>query len=329
MILVSTHSFSERSTMETLVCQRCNAEKPLEQFSRYKTAGARRRPFCKACHATEERWYRTQRREILGANHPLLASAPRLPRPKIAEPPERTCSRCHVTKPLAAFAWSTKHHRLHKRVCTTCTATQQRVHRDRRRIEATKPRRCVDCNTVKPAEEFHWRIKSQFLLQARCKHCALQTNALYKQEQKTLLGEAGMAAYHKEQYHKSRESQLAYHKDYYQKNKETQKVKSKAWYTHNRDRVRVQSRLYRLKSRFGITLDDYNAMLLAQNNACAICGQHGRKLHVDHCHTTGKVRGLLCAPCNSFLGRIKESLDILDNVKCYLLQYPQAIPSTA
>ena len=63
-----------------------------------------------------------------------------------------------------------------------------------------------------------------------------------------------------------------------------------------------KSRNNDLKRLYGITLNDYNQMLTEQNDCCAICGtdnpggKHG-KFMVDHCHATGKVRGLLCKRC--------------------------------
>jgi hypothetical protein len=58
-----------------------------------------------------------------------------------------------------------------------------------------------------------------------------------------------------------------------------------------------------LKFNYGISLEDYNAMLMQQNGACAICKKKPNKvLCVDHCHTTGVVRGLLCRKCNLALG---------------------------
>lgn len=75
---------------------------------------------------------------------------------------------------------------------------------------------------------------------------------------------------------------------------------------------------YGLKRHYGLTLEDYDQILKEQNNVCAIC-KEDVKLFVDHCHTTGKVRGLLCQGCNSGLGffkddreRIRRSLEYLD-----------------
>ena len=65
------------------------------------------------------------------------------------------------------------------------------------------------------------------------------------------------------------------------------------------------------KRKYGITVEQYNQMLLIQNNTCKICKnmcKSGKNLAVDHCHATGKVRGLLCATCNVNLGRIEAYL---------------------
>ena len=66
-----------------------------------------------------------------------------------------------------------------------------------------------------------------------------------------------------------------------------------------------------LKKRYGITLDDYNEMLEAQNRCCAICGIHekhcDKNLAVDHNHNTGEVRKLLCQHCNTGLGQFRDN----------------------
>lgn len=68
---------------------------------------------------------------------------------------------------------------------------------------------------------------------------------------------------------------------------------------------------WNLKYIHGITLEDYDMMLLTQNMRCAICGTDtpkGRgRFHVDHNHDTGTIRGLLCHECNTALGLLKDS----------------------
>jgi len=86
-----------------------------------------------------------------------------------------------------------------------------------------------------------------------------------------------------------------------------------------------------LKKNFGITLADYNEKLKAQNYVCSICEEPEKVIHhvsgkvkslaVDHCHTTGEVRGLLCQRCNRTLGKLKDSIDLLDKMKVYLNEH--------
>jgi len=77
-----------------------------------------------------------------------------------------------------------------------------------------------------------------------------------------------------------------------------------------------------LKSKYGINKEEYNTMLEEQDFSCKICNAHiaelDRKLYVDHCHTTGKVRGLLCITCNTGIGMLKDDIEILENAIKYL-----------
>lgn len=80
-----------------------------------------------------------------------------------------------------------------------------------------------------------------------------------------------------------------------------------------------------LKKRYGITIEDYNKMFNNQKGCCAICNIHQSKLntslHVDHCHTNYKVRGLLCFNCNMAIGRLNDSIDNLQKAILYLNKY--------
>jgi hypothetical protein len=75
--------------------------------------------------------------------------------------------------------------------------------------------------------------------------------------------------------------------------------------------------------RYNITLEQYDLMLEKQNNSCAICltsvSELSTRLHVDHCHLTGKVRGLLCYNCNSGLGRFKDDKFNLSQALHYIM----------
>lgn len=81
---------------------------------------------------------------------------------------------------------------------------------------------------------------------------------------------------------------------------------------------------YKLVKKYGITREDYDYLLNLQGGVCAICsGVDGDKtreqrLSVDHCHKTGKIRGLLCNNCNRCLGMAKEDPKLLTKMIKYL-----------
>jgi hypothetical protein len=75
---------------------------------------------------------------------------------------------------------------------------------------------------------------------------------------------------------------------------------------------------YRLKKRYGLTTEEFSAMVLSQNNKCKICGVEMSSPQVDHNHLTGEVRSLLCRPCNTSLGLLKEDPQILRNMISYI-----------
>lgn len=77
--------------------------------------------------------------------------------------------------------------------------------------------------------------------------------------------------------------------------------------------IKSLERFYKLSKK------DYDEMLLKQDNKCAICFQSQlSKLSVDHCHTTGRVRGLLCRQCNLGIGCLKDNVNFLSNAITYL-----------
>jgi hypothetical protein len=83
----------------------------------------------------------------------------------------------------------------------------------------------------------------------------------------------------------------------------------------------------KLQSAFGITLEEYNAFFSNQKGACAICQKHPqqnkKRLAVDHCHKTQKVRGLLCSTCNQAIGLFKDDVSLLQSAILYLTKTPK------
>ena len=79
---------------------------------------------------------------------------------------------------------------------------------------------------------------------------------------------------------------------------------------------------YLKERRYGITQDQFNQMLVDQNNMCKICStefKSTKDTHIDHCHDTNIVRGLLCNNCNLALGQFNDNTDNMDNAIKYLL----------
>lgn len=90
----------------------------------------------------------------------------------------------------------------------------------------------------------------------------------------------------------------------------------------SRNRPEVQ-REWNLRTKYGIGIADYERMLASQDGGCATCGapeaaERLGRLAVDHCHTTGAVRGLLCSRCNVSIGQARDSADLLRSMAAYL-----------
>lgn len=78
----------------------------------------------------------------------------------------------------------------------------------------------------------------------------------------------------------------------------------------------------KLKLRYGLTYEEWEALRENEGYACMVCGitevELDRRLDVDHCHSSGKVRGVLCNPCNTLLGHAKDNIGILKSAIAYL-----------
>lgn len=106
-------------------------------------------------------------------------------------------------------------------------------------------------------------------------------------------------------------------------------AKCMRWQRANPKRVQELSRRTTLKRHWGLTEGEYAELLADQDACCAICGRHESeasrgRLHLDHCHETGRIRGLLCSPCNIAIGMFRESRDALAAAIKYLSDPPAA-----
>ena len=93
------------------------------------------------------------------------------------------------------------------------------------------------------------------------------------------------------------------------------------WKSSGGKRDARKQKTYWLRNKYGISADDYDNMLEAQGHRCACCGTDeptGYNWHVDHNHSTGDVRGLLCSKCNQGIGLFDESIEKLNSAIAYL-----------
>lgn len=99
--------------------------------------------------------------------------------------------------------------------------------------------------------------------------------------------------------------------------------KTRKWRENNKDILPYSYRRWSLKTYYGLTEEEYNEKLSSQNGVCALCSSPPttKNLAVDHCHSTDKIRGLLCANCNTALGLVKENTDILSKMIDYLRKH--------
>lgn len=129
--------------------------------------------------------------------------------------------------------------------------------------------------------------------------------------------------YSREYYHKNREILLAKSKSSALKNKARKAAYEKKRYDENKKHFLEKN----LRKLYGSNaVDIYNKLHKEQNGCCAICkineneilNSRGRKLYVDHCHDTGKIRGLLCHLCNFSIGGFRDNVVYLQSAIDYL-----------
>lgn len=96
-----------------------------------------------------------------------------------------------------------------------------------------------------------------------------------------------------------------------------------------RGNTRLHRRTYALKKKYGITVDAWDELLMAQAGRCAVCLEPMLDPHVDHDHSDGRIRGLLCSPCNTGLGQFGDDPDRLRRAAHYLTTASRAGGSCA
>jgi hypothetical protein len=184
-------------------------------------------------------------------------------------------------------------------------ATKKHTPREQLCLAPTS-KHCTRCRETKPRDEFY----------SHGRYCKACSRAYYWANRDAALAQA------KKLYRANREARLECQREYRLKNRERFAQKDRAYYLRNQERIED----YRRFRKYGVTREQYDAMRAAQGGGCAICGSPapGRgktKLHVDHDHATGQVRGLLCGDCNTAIGSFRESVARLLSAAEYLRKH--------
>lgn len=196
----------------------------------------------------------------------------------------KVCNKCQIEKSLELYKPDKRNKDGKQGICVDCNREHKRLQRIKARITgpitAITTKTCNKCKKTKAAIDF---FKDSGISDGRatiCKSCKTESSLAWR-------------ATNREQYNAS---QRAQHAKNYQRN-----------------------RLYR----YDLTPEEHAKMLVDQNNGCAICGKipNGKRpLAIDHCHTTGKVRSLLCYGCNRALHAL-ETIDLRQKAEAYLKKH--------
>lgn len=151
---------------------------------------------------------------------------------------------------------------------------------------------CTKCKEVKPISEFNKAKSGKYGVRGDCKECHWLS---YKNNNNDKINQRAR------EYRKNNPDKIRKNNQKYKENNKEQ-LKNK-----------------HLEKLYGITLKEYKQLLKEQNGVCKICGGTCKKdLHVDHCHDTGEIRGLLCVRCNVALGHFQDDITLLQKAIEYL-----------
>ena len=149
---------------------------------------------------------------------------------------------------------------------------------------------CRVCGLPLPEADFYKRPRYRDGLDTACKKCIAAQTLRY--------------------YTKNKEKVRETKRRYIANNRDQERARQRNWRNRRRDHVRERKTAYCLRTKYGISVSDFDAMMTKQASRCAVCDllfTAGRKPHVDHDHKRNTVRGLLCGSCNRALGLFGDS----------------------
>lgn len=215
----------------------------------------------------------------------------------------KTCTKCLKEQPIEEFSPDPRYKDGLKSWCKACSRAYARDWQRKKNGHKPRPgplKRCPRCGREKDRKtDFH---KGS----SYCKPCNSSHAREYYWKHKQRVSD------------RSKQKRLA--------NLAAERAKDRARYRRDIEKRRV----YHLRKNYGITMDEFLQLLQAQDHKCAVCGtaitqnsnggqnKRVRNLDVDHCHDTGKVRGILCSQCNKGIGCFKDDPERLRSAAAYL-----------
>lgn len=178
---------------------------------------------------------------------------------------------------------------------------------------------CLQCGQLKPLSEF---ILRRGVPMARCRPCTADIADRRIAARNSVTVKCCLTCKSEKpvtDFHLNRASRDGYHT----RCKACACQQKRDIASKDRQHARTLDRGGKLKSRYGITVDDYNRMLTCQNGRCGICGTNDpgnlkTNFQIDHNHNTGVVRGLLCCKCNRGIGFFNDDASLLVVAAQYL-----------
>ena len=226
----------------------------------------------------------------------------------------KTCSTCKESLSLVCFHKDRTHPDGLRSSCIKCVRafnkTEEGVMLRRKYAANSRKKRiaapiivietftCRTCKITQPITAFAKDNANKYGIKTYCKSCANVKAERYRR-----LNAAKV---------------LESHREYVRRNPELQKAAVIKYRKANPEVIQLQQRSSRLARCYGLTLEQFEQMLLAQDNCCPICLKELIIPCVDHDHNTNKIRGLLCSSCNTGIGHLKDNVSNLQNAIDYL-----------
>lgn len=225
----------------------------------------------------------------------------------------KQCVECREEKLIGQFGYLKGSFLNKSNQCNDCIAANAMNYRRSKGIPAKQPaieveddvtkRPCSRCKLIKPLDEFDINSSGYLGHDSECSECKRRRGELYRRSKGVkasrtvpVLTDGYGAPTHRECSRCNKMLPLE------------QFNKHKLAYLGIHPYCKECSSARHLISKYGMTSEDKTRMYQHQNNSCAICQTEIalKEIHVDHCHATGKVRGLLCGACNKALGLLKD-----------------------